>query len=565
MKIAFIDRSGERVSIGLKFDFSVETLIFVKSIPQRKYDPKNKQWNIPLLLENCVKIKEHEFLFHKALREWANKSYSRIHKFSREIPGLKGTLMPFQSIGVKEIERFNGRVILADEMGLGKTVQALAWLQLRIELRPVLIICPASLKLNWKKECEKWMENPQVVVLSGTTPDPTQMTQINIINYDILSYWKAVFRTIPFEVVILDEFHYIKDRGTKQKPVIRTRSTMEVCRNIPYVIGLTGTPIENSPKELFNPLKIINPILFPSEFLFKKRYCNPKHNGFGWTYNGATNVEELHEILKKQCLIRRLKKDVLTDLPEKSFNVVLMEINNRDEYFKIENEFIQYLENKVIIQARRAFGEFIQNEGDFVTFDDHKLERMVEDQLEKANPMVQMEMLKQKAVEGKLKSSMEWIDDFLLSGEKLILFATHKNIIHALKTKYKKISVTVDGSTPMKKRQENVELFQSSKKIKLFIGNIKAAGVGLTLTAASNVAFMEYPWTPGQLSQAIDRAHRIGQKNAVMVHFLIANQTIEEKLINIIQSKQIIADSIIDGKSMENTVLMDELIKKYLS
>jgi len=173
--------------------------------------------------------------------------------------------------------------------------------------------------------------------------------------------------------------------------------------------------------------------------------------------------------------------------------------------------------------------------------------------------------LKQLSVQGKLAESIDWISDFLENGEKLVVFAVHKFVIEALMQKFGKIAVKIDGSVSLSERNKAVEAFQGNDKIRLFVGNIKAAGVGLTLTASSNVVFLELPWTPGDLSQAEDRCHRIGQKDSVNIYFLLAPDTIEERLAHILDSKRKVLDAVLDGEITAQESLLTELIKGYIS
>ena len=236
-------------------------------------------------------------------------------------------------------------------------------------------------------------------------------------------------------------------------------------------------------------------------------------------------------------MLRRKKKDVLKELPAKVWSFIPMELDNRKEYVQAENNFIKWVhETKGKDAAEKARG---------------------------AEVLSSIEALKQLAVKGKLEQAMDWIEDFLQSGKKLVVFATHKFVIQTLVDEFPDISVKVDGSVSMKKRQEVVDQFQKDKKIKLFIGNIKAAGVGITLTAASDVAFLELPWTPGELEQASDRVHRIGQNDSVSIYYLLAHETIEDKIATMIDNKRKILDGILDGKETDDESLLTKLLKQF--
>ena len=435
--------------------------------------------------------------------------------------------------GVAFIEKRDGRALIADEMGLGKTIQAAAWLQLHPEKRPAIILCPASLKLNWAKEIRETLSTKdKVQILQGTKPYPITGSII-IINYDILNSWVETLQAINPQVLIIDEMHYVKNSSA-----IRTKATKKLAKGIPHIIALTGTPIVNRPVEGFNIFQILDKNLFPNFWTYVHRYCGARHNGFGWDFSGATNKEELHRILTSTIMIRRRKSDVLKDLPEKLYSFVPMELDNKKEYSTAELEFIEYLRG---VKGKEAA-----------------------EKAKKAEHLVKIEALKQLAVKGKMKQAINWIKDFIEDGSKLVVFAVHKEVIDQLMKEFKEIAVKIDGSTPIPERHKAVEAFQSDPNIKLFIGNIQAAGVGLTLTATSIVAFLELPWTPGELVQAEDRCHRIGQKNAVNIYYLLAENTVEYKLAKLLDRKKEVLSAVIDGKVVDEKSLITELIESYL-
>jgi SNF2 family DNA or RNA helicase len=447
------------------------------------------------------------------------------------VQGLRGELFPYQRKGVGFIEIKEGRALLADEMGLGKTVQALAWLQLHVKKRPAVIVCPASLKLNWAREAQKWMTDPNVEILSGKDPW-IPVGDVLIINYDIVSAWIAVLQEMEIKVLILDECHLIKNSAAK-----RTKAIKQLAKGIPHRIALSGTPIVNKPVEAFNAIKIVNPSVAGNFWDYAQRYCGAHRNGFGWDFNGATNTQELHMKLTNSIMLRRLKKDVLTELPDKTYSFIPIEIDNRKEYTTAEDNFIAF------VRATKG-----------------------KEAAEKANnaaALAEIEGLKQLAVKGKLNQAVQWIEEFLESEDKLVVFTTHTFTIDTLMQKFKDIAVRVDGSTSLKTRQEAVDSFQTNPRCKLFVGNIKAAGVGLTLTAASNVVFLELPWTPGDLQQAEDRCHRIGQKDNVTIYYLLAERSIEERIAHLLDEKKKILSSVLDGRTPETTSLLTELIKAY--
>lgn len=534
--------------IRITFPYSTKNLSEIHTIEGRKWNANKKYWTVPLSLENAFKLRDLKYSFGPNLKEWSNAEYKHKNNPIKKIKGLKGTLFPYQFEGVSFLENKKGRALIADEMGLGKTIQALAWLQLHPENRPAIITCPASVKLNWMQEALTWMNVPKVQIISGTKTYIKLIGDIFIINFKILANkqegaftmkgapwylangkrkmidishtgWVDFLIDLNPKVVIIDEIHFIKNNTAG-----RTRGIKRLCKNVPYIIGLSGTPIESRPLEIFNVIKLIDSSIFPVEWTFKHRYCGAKHNGFGWDFKGSSNTKELYDILTERVMIRRKKKDELKDLPDKLYSFVPIEIDNRKEYKAAEDDFIH----------------------------------LISDDTEKINHLAQIEILKQLAVKGKLKEMIKWIENFLESGEKLVVFGVHKFVIDAIMSHFGKNAVKIDGSVNIKKRQEAINTFQTDKKIKLFVGNIKAAGVGITLTAASNVAFMEYPWTPSDISQSADRVHRIGQLFLVNIHFLMGINTIEEKIAKMLNEKQKVVNSVLDGKdTIDGNILID--------
>ena len=430
----------------------------------------------------------------------------------------------FQRAGVEFVDEADGKALIADQMGLGKTIQALAYLQLHEDLRPAIIVAPASLKNNWKQEAERWLETDDTIyICSGRKPEETieevEKHSIVIINYDILPSWvDALTKEMRPQIIIYDESHNLKNSASK-----RTQAAATLSSRIPQRLLLTGTPVLNRPNELWTQLNIIDPERYDNFFRFASTYCNATYNGYGWDFSGASNIEQLAEELRG-IMIRRTKDQVLKELPEKTRSLVTIDVSNRREYNRVESKFLDWLEEEKGKEAA--------------------------DRASKVEQITKIEYLKQVAAKGKIHESINWIKDFLHSGEKLVVFATHKEVIDKLFKAFDRVAVKIDGSVPVDKRQDIVEQFQTDPKIRLFIGNIQAAGVGLTLTAASNVAFLELGWTPALHDQAEDRCHRIGQKDAVNVYYLLAEETIDEKIAELLESKREVVDAVMSDKKV---------------
>jgi SWI/SNF-related matrix-associated actin-dependent regulator 1 of chromatin subfamily A len=540
MKSASIARykSGERIII-IKFPFNRNTLDFVRTLPGRKWNVEKKIWHCPLSIEAIEKLYDYKFSFDVKLQI----IYERIQKGKLtkqklielsevDIPGMKNQLFSYQKKGVHFIDIKNGRCLIGDEMGLGKTVQSLGWFQLHKEIRPVIIVCPASLKYNWRNEIIKWIDYRNINVLEGGNPYRLgSQSDFIIINYDILNNWKDELLRINPKALIIDECQYIKNNSAK-----RTKTVKRISKTIPHIIALSGTPILNCPVEFYNIISILDKKLFPNYMQYAHRFCNAYHNGFGWDMSGASNTQELYKILSENIMLRRLKKDVLQELPEKIYSFVPILLDNRKEYEQAENNFLEYLEQyKGNDTAQRAAN---------------------------AEILTEIEGLKQVAIKGKLKMIINWIEN-ILEDNKLVVFANHKFVIDNLCKHFYGRVAKVDGTIIGIQRQAMVDRFQRNPNVKLFVGNIRAAGVGITLTAANKVAFIELPWTPGELIQAEDRCHRIGQKDNVTVYQLLAMGTIEEKIASLLDSKRKILDLVLDGVQTNSSSLIMELINQY--
>lgn len=542
-------------SLVITFPYDPLTVAKVKGLVDRKWNADKKYWTAPVCPENLEKLKSWDFEIDPKALEWLNglkpETPVIISDKPFTVPGLNGTPFPYQLEGIQFIESRKGRALVADAMGLGKTLQALGYLQLHPEIRPAVIVVPASLKLNWGKEINKWMSDKKSYHIisgkygNGKTPKFPK-ADIYVINYDILSSSTIDPKTkkkkitcrqdildLEPKILIMDESHSIKSNDAQ-----RTKACLNLAKQVPHVISLSGTPIVNRPAEMYNSICAVEPKLFPSFFRYAQRYCGAKHNGFGWDFNGASNTKELHQILTENVMIRRLKSEVLKELPDKIRTVIPMELDNQREYDRAEADLIAWL--KVNFGQKKA------------------------DAAKKAEALTRIGELKRLAVRGKLDGCIDWIKEFLDSGQKLVVFAVHKFVIDALMEEFKGIAVKVDGSVSGEQRQAAVDAFQTQDNITLFVGNIQAAGVGLTLTAASTTCFLELHWNPGTHDQAEDRVHRIGQEaDSVNAYYLLAAGTMEEEIAELIDHKRQVLSQVLDGKDADEDSMFMELLKKY--
>ena len=454
-------------------------------------------------------------------------------------------LRPYQKIGARTIERLNGRCLLADPMGVGKTWQVIAYLAMNPDLRPAIVVPPASVKLKWKDEINNLLPDEEVQVISGNKMQDI-VGSIVIINYDVLFYSLMIedkdgkkkkkfylreeLVKHPFKVVIGDEIHKISNSKTG-----RTKAFKQLCKGKKRIIAVSGTPIESKPINFWNILNIVSPGTF-SWYDYTWRYCDRKEGFFGADYSGASNLDELHSKIKP-FTIRRKKEDILPELPPKTRIIIPLEISNRKEYDTADNDYLQWLKSKGGNVSSAA----------------------------KAQALTKMGVLKKLAIKGMLKQAISWIEDYLESGEKLVVGCIHREINETIYAKFKNVSIQFIGGLGEKKKHELNKKFQTDPKIKLAVCSIEAAGEGLDFQAAPATCTIELLWKPTTHFQFEDRVHRIGQaSDNVMAYYLVGKDTIMEDIAEILDRKIEIVNQVIDGIETDENELFTELIKRRL-
>lgn len=472
----------------------------------------------------------------KAVQITQAKSRATVAPDDVTIPVPEGReLLGYQAAGVAFALSRQGTLI-ADEMGLGKTVQAIGVINASPDVKTVLVVCPASLKLNWKVEIDRWCTRDHATDIFPERSDPGLYKidcVITIINYDQL---KKLPQT-GWDLLVMDEAHYIKNPDAK-----RTKLMQSLAKKCKKKLLLTGTPILNKPVELWTLLQVTNPenwdpggfykgkIVGPGEgrgfFPFVKRYCDAMKVNVGskevWDFSGASNLDELQEKLRASCMVRRLKADVLRDLPPKRRQVVMLDVPaSKNE----EAAFVELgLDYETAIE---------QLQGKFIRFD----------KLSKARHDTALR---------KVPAAADHIREVLESTSKVVVFAHHKDVVQDLEDSLRDYNpVTITGDTVTEWRHEAVQRFQTDDSCRVIIGTIGAMGVGLTLTAASTVIFIELSWVPAELTQAEDRLHRIGQRESVLVQHLVAQRSIDANMIDTVLEKQEIADLALDVPTIE--------------
>jgi SNF2 family DNA or RNA helicase len=575
-------REGQSVVI-LQHNYDERLVAAIKALPHRKFDGDKKYWWAPLHIDSIEPMLDFALEWgyeipDDVMAECDNlvndlrerMSLSHANDADLHVKGIGGELFPFQKAGVKYAVKTKN-VLIGDEMGLGKTPQSLVTLQATSSF-PALIVCPASLKANWKREAEKWIPGCRAHILgSHVTPlthfDGTAIADVFIVNYNSVTFskWFTRLQAVDFKAIVCDEAHALKNPGAKQTQLLTAMMTL---KSQARRIFLTGTPVVNRPMEFWSLVSILG---------YGDEFGGPKAYKARYDTKYTSRLEELNDRSRQMFFVRRLKKDVLKELPPKMRTSVPIEMEDPQAYYTIEADVAHFLANKKAededwtrqtmtnLQKAKALNPDLDIEEEFSK--EKKLRYNAQYLLMKASEqLARWEVLKQAAVRQKMRGIKEWIENFLdSSDQKLVLFASHTAIIEEVANLYKDRygAVFIHGQVQVDKRQPLVDRFQTDPKCRLIVGNMIAMGEGLTLTASSNVAFIEFGWNPKTHDQAEDRCHRIGQHDSVMVWNLVAENTIDEEIVEMIESKRLITTAIQDGAGADSQrEMMDELARR---
>lgn len=551
------------------FPFDYNKLQAVKAIPGARFHSNTKTWHIPKYRSMDVE--------RLIVKYGATKLTSQVVPDAGvydEIPPLpeldiaiplKRPLYNFQRNGTAYCIQ-NKRVIIGDQPGLGKTAQLIAAVE-ALNAFPCLIICPSTLKLNWQRE---WIDvsGRRSMILSDRIRNSWQqyhrvgMIDVFIVNYESLKKYfvrpgwskpkegQFKMNQIPFldninifKSIAIDESHKCKDGGTQQ-----TKMVMGICKGKEYVFELTGTPLVNRPKDLIPQLHIIDRLKDvvshipqpidrhgkPADFSGYKRFIDRYCDGG----MGASHLKELNYRLNKFCFYRREKSEVLKDLPAKVRQVVLCEISNRQEYHKAENDFVNYLK-------------------EVKGCTDAEIKKKLKGEI-----MVRMGILKQISARGKMNEVKDYVDEIVDAGEKIVVFCSLREIGDKTKELFPK-AVMIRGGMNDQEKDHSIRSFQTNPDVKIIICSIKAAGVGITLTASSRVAFIEFPWTFADCEQCEDRTHRIGQQDSVQCAYFLGENTIDRYCYDIIQRKKDMAITVTGATDDVEEEEIDKLLTLF--
>lgn len=538
---------------NVSFSYHPLLVTCIKRIPSARFNGKSKSW--------FVSVDDVEYL--KRMEAWAkSKGFCRAVRWvDNSIKGEDFTAEDLPCLRVNHnmlIEPYEyqrqgiayalekKRCIMGDEPGLGKTAQAIGTITAS-GAYPVLVICPSSLKVNWQREFLRF-GGVKSVILSDDNKETWQefwhlrskvgepLAKVFITNYESLKKFfvtefkessRLTIRSFKFDArkdlfksVIVDESHKCKSSRTIQSKLVQC-----LAEGKEYVLCLTGTPVINSNVDLVQQLRVLDRLDdFGGYSRFMARYCEGK--------NLSSNSRELNYYLQKFCFFRRQKSDVLEWLPEKTRSYLVVDIENRSEYDAARKDIIGYLR-----EYRSATSEDIM--------------RAI-----RGAVMVKMGILKQISARGKLRAAYELIHNMVDGGHKLIVFCFLKEVVSSLKEEFPK-AVTVTGDDNDKEKQRSVDAFQNDPDTRLIVLNYRSGGTGLTLTAASNVLFIEFPWTYADCIQAEDRAHRNGQRNAVTCTYLLGKDTIDEYMYKLIQSKKSVSDDVTGTRDNVQQILLN--------
>ena len=550
-------------------DIRERLLEFIKSIGGRRFDSERKTWLIPIAqghnLVKALSMAGEEFpdvngnvfrILEKSVRslpeinEWLEDAMKRVELSqavdltnSETIKNLEKrldatfpaglSLYPFQRVGVAFAELAGGRCIIGDDMGVGKTIQAIGYMGLHIEQWPALIVCPSNVKYNWQKELLKWLPHARVNVVK-TGKEEITAADFVIINYDLMNKQLEQLLSYGFKTIVCDESHYLKNQNA-----LRTEATLRVASLADSVLCLSGTAITSRPKEFFTTLNLIAPDQFPSFMRFTRRYCDAWHNGYGWDFNGSSNEDELNDRIRDFC-IRRLKSEVLTELPDKTRTIFPVELDNKSA--------------RIYAQTRLNWmGEY-----------ESRLDR--NQPIESGFVLQMLTEMRHQCGRLKVPHALQWIDEYLnVAGKPLVVFAHHKDVVKGISEPLadKWRTAVITGAVDAMERARIVQEFQDGN-IDVLVASTIAAKEGITLTKADTTLFIEREWVPAWEEQAEDRVYRIGQEsNAVQAVYLSASGTVDEHFDEVVEQKRTVVKAVLDGGTTdERKGIVTDLLKR---
>lgn len=531
--------------IVLEFPYHAAWIAAIRRLRRRRWEPASKTWRVPadLAPELLVALEAAEAPAawldelrphaREAVAEAARAGARAQRVWETAVPHLATRwpdLFPHQRAGVGFLltPRPTRGAILADEMGLGKTRQAIAAAHEAFPEGPHLVVCPAALTRHWAREIARALPGAEVAVLARAYR-PAAWT---VLSYDRLATHQAALREGRWGALVLDEAHYIKNlRSRRSRLILGGPGAPGLADRAGQLYLLTGTPVANRPMDLFALLRAIRHALSDDKLLFGVKYCAGHQTPHGWDLRGASNLDELRERLA-DTLLRRTKDEVL-ELPPKLRTYLPIEVD-LDAYREV---WLAYAERVAAASRNRR-----------------KLARRL--------LIAEIAKLRHSAALAKIPAALELAAEMVEAGEKVLVFSYHRAVVKAFRARFGDQAVAVVGGQSSRTRQAAVDAFEHAEGVRLLVGDVRAAGHGFTLAAASQVLFVDYGWTAAEHLQAEDRAHRIGQQRLVTVTYLSAVGTIDEHVEALLGQKLEVAARLIDGAEATGRLsYLDDLVE----
>jgi SNF2 family DNA or RNA helicase len=532
--------------IYLAFDYDPVRVRSVKQVAGITWHASSKAWRAPMAsIEEVIKWGETfkqeidpEVIAHsnKIQNSLAKlKDASRMIDADLDVAGLP--LLPYQRAGVAYASNAR-RTFIADEMGLGKTLQAIATLEYVYDSYPAVVVCPATLVLNWKAEYNRWLPDRKVVVVTDRKEFPTDY-DIVVVGYSNLTTWEKQLSN--HRSYVFDESHYCKTPTAQ-----RTKSAVKIAKSAPssgLVLCLTGTPVTNRPAEYASQLKILGQLdKFGGEWGFYRRYCAAFKDKWGqWHLEGHSHLDELNERLRSTCYIRRTKEQVLTDLPPVMHDPVVVDgtAAGLKEYKKAEKDIVEYL----VQRAKEIALE--------LGLSPNSAAVVARIKAESNQHLVRLSVLRRLSAKAKMPAVEEWVQSRIDAGKKVVIAAHHRDVVDELAKKFG--NLRIQGGMDIVDIEAQKEKFMTSscEDAPVIVLSIQAAKTGHNLQVAQDVLFVELPWTPADVDQTYSRCHRLGQKSSVTATYMLCNGTIDEEIYSLIERKRGVVNQAVDGAVTE--------------
>ena len=533
----------------IQFPYDKVVLKAVKQIAGITWDNKEMAWRAPLTSTAEAIAWANSFAVPVApevhgVSASITKKLDELKEASRstdadiDVPGLQGTLLPYQRAGVEYASKAR-RSFIADEMGLGKTIQAIATLEYSSkdnEVYPAVIVCPPSLVLNWKSEWNRWLPDRRVAVVTNRKDLPEPRTyDVLVVGYSNISHWEK--QLLAHNSYVFDESHYAKSPTAQ-----RTKSAIKMAKSAPkhgIVLCLTGTPVTNRPAEYASQLDIIGKLKeFGGLWGFYRRYCSAFQDKFGqWNISGHSHLDELNDRLRGTCYIRRTKSQVLTELPPVIHSPLVVQGTEAGlkEYAKAEQDIIKYITER----AKEIAIELGESP--------YSASVIAKIKAESNEHLVKLSVLRRLAAKAKMPMVEEWVQSRIDDGKKVVIAAHHRDVVDELARKFG--NLRIQGGMSVEEVEAQKARFQNEpvETAPVIVLSIQAAKTGHTLTASQDILFVELPWTPADLDQTYSRLHRIGQTGSVTTTYMLVDGTIDEEIYALIEKKRKVVNASVEG------------------